>query len=473
MSMRPPNKRRIAEPEELMDDMAVAAAYAAVTAPVVPAAVAAEPTTQEEVDEDPDAIDLDEPVTDKGDANDGAKVNNNINTESDPEEEDDGDESDVDLAAELAQIEKAEEDGRNRSSGKPMSEHEVDAYQTADLKALESATGLSLTVQPKDYSAEVANRLCPAGKVQHHMVDDRTLIIASQLGSVLEEGTLLVLQLPHGIVPLGKIFEVFGPVSQPLYSIRFAEELPEEHGGNDEKKEEPTQTVAGADKASAAKAMDTGAKEQPKEQTDVWGQDGKYTKLLQGSRNLAVYYVQDRAALVDTAVILRQSGRGCDASNLYDEEVINPKEMYFSDDEQERQAKGKGKKKGRNDRQRSDQGQRQQGQPFGGPPPHGFHSGVPMGAIPPSYSHSQQGYQQGFQQQQSHYQQQQPAYPQGYQPQAYQQAYPQPPYIGGYAGPPPPPPPPAGAYPYPAAAAAAPPPPPPKDNSDTVYYDYS
>jgi rRNA processing protein Gar1 len=499
ITMRPSSKRRMAsEQEEILDDLAVAASYATATAPSVPPQEEKAAATEDE--EDPDAIDIDNADEAEVDlAEELAQIeraDNAGNEENDDEEENDDDadddaddESEVDLAEELAQIERAEH-GRTNSSNKLKTEHEVDA--SADLKALEAATGLSLTVNPNDISIQAAKRLCPAGRIHFHMVDDRNLIITSQMGAVLEEGTLLVLQLADGLVPLGKIFEVFGPVSQPLYSIRFAEVLPEEEENKDEKKLEATPTD-GIPEASAANATAT---------ADLWSPDGKYTKLVKDSSNLPVYYLQDKASLVDTSVILRLSGRGCDASNLYDEEVVNTNDMYFSDDEQERQVKGKGKKnKNRNDRQRQAQASSHGQLPYNQiPTPQGFHStgslpaGVPPpygGAIPQGYqqSYPQQGYQQG---QHHGYPQQgypQQGYPQqGYPQQGYpQQGYPQhghpqqsyphaaPPYGGGPSGHPgavpPPPPPPGGAYPYPAAATA--PPPLPADKSDTVYYDYS
>lgn len=53
----------------------------------------------------------------------------------------------------------------------------------------------------------------------------------------------------------------------------------------------------------------------------------------------AVYYVPDEARPLDTAQVLRNSGRGCDASNWYDEEVDDAQQLDYSDDEQERAAK--------------------------------------------------------------------------------------------------------------------------------------
>jgi rRNA processing protein Gar1 len=343
------------------------------------------------------------------------------------------------------------------------------------------------------------------------MVDDRTLIIQSQMGVVLEEGSLLVLQQKEGLVIIGKIFEVFGPVSQPLYSIRLPEELPEDADENEKKADAATGTTETSTSDKGVIPPKT------TKRVDPWSKNGEYTLLLKESPKMPVFFVQNKAVLVDTAFILRQGGRGCDASNIFDEEVVNTNEMYFSDDEQEREAKsGKKKKKGRDDRQRSQQVSRHHGPPANSnPTPRGFHAGPtsappysypPGGAAPQGFSQQgfpQQGFpQQGFPQQQGYPQQgypqqqgfpQQPGFPQqGYQQghaQNYQQhGYPQnhagmppPPYQGvapGYPGanvPPPPPPRGAGfSYPaYPSAGPVPPPPPPPTENSDTVYYDYS
>jgi rRNA processing protein Gar1 len=548
--MRPPKRRTDGDQrqhhgrdEDLMDDLAVAASYATATAP--PAA----PTETEPASDhdDPDEINVDgsdddddddgdkeastEPTANENDSNGDVPVSEkkDIEGEVDANDDDDDDESDVDFAEELARMEETEgglagdddEDGRGGGNQPACTTaHEVDAYQTNALKALETATGLNLTVQPEDLLEEdrtlASSRLSPAGRAQHHMVDDRILIIQSQIGVVLEEGTLLVLQQKNNLVPLGKIFEVFGPVSQPLYSIRLPEELPE-HAGEDEKKADKA-----TDTTEASTSNNGDSPPKTTKRVDPWSKDGEYTQLLKESANLPVYCIQNKAALVDTAFILRQSGRGCDASNVYDEEVQNTNEMYFSDDEKERDAKSsRGKKKGREDRQHKEQGSRHHGQPpssNSNPTPHGFHTGPtsappssypPGGAGPPGYPQGyQQGppqaYQQGYQQgpqygyHQGPLQGYQQGPPQGYYqgpPQGYHQGPPQGGYQQGpphgyapyYAGMPPnqgvapgypaatvpPPPPPGATFAYAYPTTGAPPPPPPKDNSDTVYYDYS
>jgi rRNA processing protein Gar1 len=76
---------------------------------------------------------------------------------------------------------------------------------------------------------------------------------------------------------------------------------------------------------------------------DPWSSDGgKLSTMLLSTPNAAVYSLSDYSKLVDTANVIRISGKGCDASNMYDEEVGMDEQQYFSDDEQEREAKRRG-----------------------------------------------------------------------------------------------------------------------------------
>jgi len=96
-------------------------------------------------------------------------------------------------------------------------------------------------------------------------------------------------------------FEVFGPVSQPLYTVRLPP--PDESTGN-----------------------------------DCWSENGSHTNILALNKSADVHFIKKDAHLLDTKTIRMQSGKGCDASNVYDEEV-NIEEVEFSDDEEERRHK--------------------------------------------------------------------------------------------------------------------------------------
>jgi hypothetical protein len=186
------------------------------------------------------------------------------------------------------------------------------------------------------------------------MVEDRTIVVESAAtgssADPLDEGSLLVIRIQgeepqkSQLVPLGKVFEVFGPVSRPLYTVRLplvkeAKEKPEQLeksklidtdeislNDDDDSKEpkecEEGETTREAEK-SAASNSETGSPSKPEtsEQTnddgiDPWTPKGKYTKLLQSAKEMPVYYIPDIAKLLDTGAVIRNSGRGCGELSL-------------------------------------------------------------------------------------------------------------------------------------------------------------
>ena len=286
------------------------------------------------------------------------------------------------------------------------------------VPVLEDKLQIDLRVKDDDDDANL--QLCPAGRIKNHLVKERTLVVESGLGMVtfasgpLDEGSLLVVRAQGSIVPLGRVFEVFGPVKQPLYTIRLlspkdlirkqAQAKPKPAGddstkkgddaaandddnaidldedGEEEQGEEKVangdKTTRGADAATDApdkeKETDKGGdknsndKEEEKEddEADPWAEDGQHTKLLRDQPNMEVYFVQDEAKLIDTNNVIKLSGKGCDASNLYDEE-LNANEIDFSDDEEERMARRKAKDRKNNAKRNDGQQQQQRGGPGG------------------------------------------------------------------------------------------------------------
>jgi rRNA processing protein Gar1 len=106
-----------------------------------------------------------------------------------------------------------------------------------------------------------------AGTIDH-IVEDQVIIKASQPGTsrVLDDGTIIAFENRQ---VLGRIYETFGPIAAPLHSIRF--------------------NVA----------------------SDIDG-----SLVTTGTK---VYFVPDYSVWTLTAQLARL--RGCDASNMYDEEV--------------------------------------------------------------------------------------------------------------------------------------------------------
>ena len=392
-------------------------------------------------------------------SDDMAKENETGNEDpkvSDSVDDDDGnddDESEVDLADIVAQMEENDvEENCAVSVVPPKTEHELDPYRTP-VSELERYMKFSFTVEGKDRlrlgSADSVSQrnLAMAGRIRSHMVNDRTVVVESFEGcKALDEGSLLVLRLEgcetdQQVVPLGRIFEVFGPVSQPLYTIRLPppppikgeskgkkegikvpSKIPEtgkskEDASPDKPTEEMTQMLiaeqsSGSDplpeaeqpecsgegfkispdipdssapvnhQNSASAVVDTnkGPEAETKQEeisvknVDPWV-DGEFARLFKSNQSTNVYYVVDEAKLIDTTTIMRTSGKGCDASNLYDEEVVNVSEMYFSDDEEERQAKSRRKPGGSGDSHRRDSQQNPSG--WSQPRPQGFQKHQP------------------------------------------------------------------------------------------------
>ena len=72
---------------------------------------------------------------------------------------------------------------------------------------------------------------------------------------------------------------------------------------------------------------------------DPWSSDGKLSAMLESFPSAVVYSITNNAKLIDTHKLMQISGKGCDASNMFDEELGANEQQYFSDDEQERDAK--------------------------------------------------------------------------------------------------------------------------------------
>ena len=508
----------------------------------------------------------------------------------DREIDDSGDESDVDLAEALAKMtrDSADENSGDEMGGSgkrrgrksenkdaaatsvPRTENELDSYAVSVFE-LEDKLNLDLTIDADSCIEGKASELCPAGNIKNHLVRERTIVVESSgvgnsmASRPLDEGSLLVIKTKDdgkSIVPLGRVFEVFGPVRKPLYSIRLlspkdlakanrrpiathSEDKDEIDVDNDgevapvasvgevvessdnapkylrksklrssathgEKKdaididndEEVAPVDEGVDSSdSSAKAQVDSRKEidlPPPD--DPWSENGHHTKMLRENPKAEVFFIKDEAKLIDTHSVIKLSGKGCDASNRYDEEVLNKSEMYFSDDEAERLVK-KGKKKGGRQGRNSVQEHGQRGEGRGGDCGHGRGRGRGRST---GRGESRQHWQQHYQIPPNHmvhqYQRQQgaPLSQQGNQYHQYQQP-------NNYQAPgmvPPPPPPPQYQQQYPVwphnynqsryvPPPPPPPPPPPSQRSgnptqqqiqsnaeqsrqnDTVYYDYS
>lgn len=169
------------------------------------------------------------------------------------------------------------------------------------------------------------------------MIEDRTIVVESVAtgGSApLDEGSLLVIRVQEEksqLIPLGKVFEVFGPVSRPLYTIRLVspkdkavrkpeqkeeanesvERDADEISLNDDEHEEQDETKEVETEDNVTTEGERAVSDSNKGQADPWAPNGKYSKLLEEStERMPVYYIPDITQLLDTGAVIRNSGRG-------------------------------------------------------------------------------------------------------------------------------------------------------------------
>ena len=247
------------------------------------------------------------------------------------------------------------------------------------------------------------DRIRLAGNIKFHLASDRTIVVesnpngdadngkdagvgqeGSHLGTdndplLLDEGSLLLLRLrkddeiiskligddiedidvkAHSdvkvnvianktcVIPLGKILEVFGPVSKPLYTIRLTKSLVVQ-AGNQSNKVVPHPNAKEEDKCSqevdamdaktgdeknerkadinidksaqvnanvdARTQTDNACMEHKAPQTlqDPWSIDGLLTKWVKSMPGLEVYYSKDQCKMMDKQSIVRNSRKAC------------------------------------------------------------------------------------------------------------------------------------------------------------------
>jgi hypothetical protein len=391
--MRPQNRgvkrqqgRQEQEPE--IDDLVVAASFAHAhvstfsTAPNESPAedvVTSTSDSESSVKNKLESVD-DEASREKDDDSESDNVsiehNNSIDNEGaarENDEEHSDDESDVDLKEALERMQDDEDDddaGKSKkgNSQAPTTENELDPYRTP-LEDLEQEFQLNLTVEEQERlrlttkgTVSSLGKLCEAGNVRCHMIMDRTIVvesIATGGSAPLDEESILVIRVQEGgdarLLPLGKVFEVFGPVSRPLYTIRLpparkkeakketkvnnysVERDADEISLNDDEEDvkqvqvlsQEAETTKEGSSAEGDKSIATSAAASPNSdevkihdgtngdvsvndiESDPWAPEGNYTKLLQSTQGMTVYYIPDIARLLDTGAIIRNSGRGC------------------------------------------------------------------------------------------------------------------------------------------------------------------
>lgn len=161
------------------------------------------------------------------------------------------------------------------------------------------------------------------------------------------------------VIPLGKILEVFGPISKPLYTVRLlllnskpkpspnaaagagtAKEAPKEDSNIaiDNNTPQSTKNLSSSDNSHSINTTSEGRKEliangdQTSEKetkvsstqsahsgqsstndslVDPWSEKGVLTKWIYSNPKLEVYYATNQVKFVDTQIVARNSRKGC------------------------------------------------------------------------------------------------------------------------------------------------------------------
>ena len=123
------------------------------------------------------------------------------------------------------------------------------------------------------------------------------------------------------VIPLGKILEVFGPVSRPLYTVRLLllndsklNHHDQGHKNNDNEvddKLEHKNVVQNETNVCTTNNNDDDDDDLDLVTKDPWSDDGVLTNWIKSKPSLDVYYATNQVKFVDKQSVARNSRKGC------------------------------------------------------------------------------------------------------------------------------------------------------------------
>jgi rRNA processing protein Gar1 len=205
-----------------------------------------------------------------------------LSSDSSEEESSDDSSSDEEVATATASSKPKQQQQR----GEMLDDEEDEVFPDGVVKTAHEI--VDIVVEKPQFELSPQTEIILAGNI--FQIIDNVIVIHCRLGcefSTLDQGSLLVYENRE---IMGEVFETFGPVARPYYSVRF---------------------------------------------NDAQEINAEFGKL-----GASVYYVPSyqKTQIVETEAL--KKFKGTDASNVYDEEV-GEDEQEFSDDEMEMQAKKK------------------------------------------------------------------------------------------------------------------------------------
>lgn len=206
-----------------------------------------------------------------------------LSSDSSPEEEDDESSDDI-SDDEVEKTTTAANKSKQKQRGEMLDDEEDEVFPDGIVKTAHEI--VDIVVEKPQFELTPQTEIILAGNI--FQIIDNVIVIHCRPGcefSTLDQGSLLVYENRE---IMGEVFETFGPVARPYYSVRF--------------------------------------------------NDSKEINTEFGKIGAAVYYVPSyqKTQIVETEALRKI--KGTDASNVYDEEV-GEDEQEFSDDEKEMQAK--------------------------------------------------------------------------------------------------------------------------------------
>lgn len=189
-------------------------------------------------------------------------------------------------SSDSSEEEEEEEEGSKHKNKTELLDDDDEVFPDGIVKTAHEI--VDIVVEKPSFELTPQTEIILAGTI-FQMIDN-VIVIHCRPGceySTLDQGSLLVYENRE---LMGEVFETFGPVSRPYYSVRF--------------------------------------------------NDAKEINVEFGKIGASVYYVPtyQKTQIVETEALKKI--KGTDASNVYDEE-IGEEEMEFSDDEKEMQFKKK------------------------------------------------------------------------------------------------------------------------------------
>ena len=245
--------------------------------------------------------------------------------------------------------ESSESENNFQSISKPIKKSDKMEIQLEDLCTEEEDTvpfdGLIRTkneinppvsVIPPEAKVEIGDEIVAVGLIHSYIESDNALVIKSYLtNNPLAEKSMLCVKKGNGSANefsmIGTVCEVFGPLSTPFYVVRWSGEAP--HSGpapttnksnrKNKKNSADQKNVDGSTEIDSVELVIPSADivDEPTVNASVSNIPVVIARPMKYDQGTVVYSVKRLMEVIVPELIIKATGKGSDASNLFDEEV--------------------------------------------------------------------------------------------------------------------------------------------------------